>query len=239
MLEMKKYFNILKLLKYLEKKIADMQSSLIRIRIISRLKSSKVKSNPKIQQLDVYYEENFKNNLVFWGEDTVWKEIEYLLCTVQGKGVDMCCGVGSTIRRLEKYSDLDIYGFDISEFLIEEAIKSGLNADKLKVADATNTKYDNKFFKFSYSIGSLEHFTEVGIDCFIREARRISNNVSYHQIPVARDDKFNGWLELDQSYYNMPVSWWIPKFKKHFDEVVVIDSFWDDPISYGKWFICK
>ena len=187
----------------------------------------------------MYWEENFKNNLVFWGEDTVWKEIEYLLCTVRGKVVDMCCGVGSTIRRLEKYSDLEIYGFDISEFLIEEAIINGMNADKLKVADATNTKYDDNFFNFSYSIGSLEHFTEDGIDCFIREARRISNNASYHQIPVARDNKFNGWLELDQSYFNMPVSWWIPKFKKHFDEVVVIDSFWDDSISQGKWFICK
>ena len=146
---MKKYFNILKLLKYLEKKIARIQSFLIRIRIHSRLKSSKVKSNPETQQLEVYWEGDFKNYLAFWGEGTVWKEIEYLLCVAKGKVVDMCCGIGSTMQRLEKYPDLEIYGFDISEFLIEEGIKNGIGADKLKVADATNTKYDDNFFNFS------------------------------------------------------------------------------------------
>ena len=236
---MKKYFDILKLLKNIEKKIAAVQSTLIRIRIRLRLKYSKDKSKAKTQQLEVYWDENFKNNLAFWGQGTVWKEIEYLLCIVSGKVVDMCCGRGSTMKILEKYKDLEIYGFDISDFLINEAIKDGIGEDKLKVANATNTKYDNNFCNYSYSIGSLEHFTEEGIDCFIRESRRISKKASFHQIPVARDNKFSGWMELDQSYFNMPVSWWIPKFRKYFDEVIVIDSFWEDPISSGKWFICK
>ena len=230
---------MLKLLHYLEKTLADIQSFLVKFRIHSRLKKSKGTSSPESQQLEVYWKETFKDELVFWGEDTVWKEIEYLFCIAKGTAVDMCCGIGSTMHRLDKYLDLEVYGFDISDFLIKEAIKSGIDAEKLKVADATNTGYEDNFFEFSYSIGSLEHFTEEGINSFLKEAKRITTQASFHQIPVARDAKFNGWLELDQSYFNMPVSWWLTKFEKHFEEVVVVDSFWKDPISYGKWFICR
>lgn len=230
---------MIKYFSYLGRLLKKIEDSLIRLRIHTRLKKSKVKSNPQVQQLEVYYEESFADELAFWGEGTVWKEIELLLSTKEGKVVDMCCGVGGTITKLKKYESLDLYGFDISDFLIQGAINTGIDEGKLKVANAIQTGYDDKFFDYSYSIGSLEHFTEEDIDLFLKETRRITISGSFHQIPTARDDKFTGWLELDQSYFNMPVPWWMEKFKKHFEVVKTIDSSWNDPISFGTWFICK
>jgi len=229
------------MIKYITKirsTILKIENFLIRLRISSRLNKSSTKSKPKAQQLDVYWDESFKNELAFWGEDNVWKEIEFLLSHSKGKVVDMCCGVGGTIKQLKKYPNLDIYGFDISDYLIDGAIKSGINPNKLKVANAIDTKYENDFFNYSYSIGSLEHFIEEEIESFLLETSRITKIASFHQIPVSRDRKFEGWLDLDQSYFNKPEAWWLKKFKKHFKEVSVIDSTWNDPISFGKWFIC-
>ena len=230
---------MIKILKKLENLFANIQSILIRFRVSTRLNKSKVKSDPKEQQLDVYWTESFKNELNFWGEDTVWREIELLFSAVEGNVVDICCGVGGTIKKLEKNEKLKLYGFDISDYLIDEAINSGLSRDRLKVANATNTGYEDNYFDYSYSIGSLEHFTENDIDSFLKETKRITKKSSFHQIPVARDKKFDGWLELDQSYFNKPVDWWLERFEKHFDHVSVIESSWNDPISFGKWFICK
>ena len=100
---------------------------------------------PKSQQLEVYWDESFKNELAFWGEENVWKEIQLLLCHSEGSVVDMCCGVGGTIKQLDKYSNLDVYGFDISDYLIEEAVKSGIDSQRLKVANAIDTQYDDNF----------------------------------------------------------------------------------------------
>lgn len=230
---------MIKYFSYLVNLLKKIQDFLIRYRIMMRLRNSKTKSNPEAQQLDIYYEESFKEELDFWGEDNVWREIELLLSTKQGRVVDMCCGVGGTIRKLKKYEKLDIYGFDISDFLISGAIESGIDKDKLKVANAISTGYQDNSFEYSYSIGSLEHFTENDISAFLKEARRITSKGSYHQIPTARDEEFSGWLELDQSYFNMPETWWLDKFYEHFDEVTVIDSSWNDPISFGTWFLCK
>ena len=230
---------MIKYLSYFRGLLKKFEDSLIRFRINTRLSKSNLKSDPKSQQLDVYYEESFANELAFWGEDNVWREIELLLATKEGKVIDMCCGVGGTIRKLEKYKKLNIHGFDISDFLIKGAIDAGIDKSKLKVANAVETGYEDNSFNYSYSIGSLEHFTEEDIDLFLKETRRITTLGSFHQIPTARDDKFSGWLELDQSYFNMNISWWMHKFKKHFNEVQTIDSSWNDPISFGTWFICK
>jgi len=230
---------MIKYFSYIGKLLKKIEDFLIRYRIQTRLNKSKVKSNPDSQQLEVYYEESFADELAFWGEDNVWREIELLLATKEGNVVDMCCGVGGTIRRLEKYKKLNICGFDISDFLIQSAIDAGIDQSKLKVANAISTGYEDNSFSYSYSIGSLEHFTEEDIDSFLKETKRITTQGSFHQIPTSRDEKFSGWLELDQSYYNMPESWWLEKFQKHFDDVQTIDSSWNDSISFGTWFICK
>ena len=230
---MMNYFN------YLINSLIWLKNSLIRIRIKQRLKKSTNKQNPVEQQLEVYNEESFAEELRYWGEENVWPELEFLLCLKSGKVLDMCCGVGGTIHKLKKYKNIEVYGFDISEFLISKAIDSGINPERLKVANAIETGYEENFFDYTFSIGSLEHFTENDISLFLEETKKITKYYTMHQIPIARNESFNGWLELDQSYFNMSEEWWMMKFKKYFVDVQVIDSSWEDPISLGKWFICR
>ena len=220
---------MIKLIEIFTRYLALLKDELIRIRVKQRLKN-KSNYNPKNQELDVYWKTDFATELDFWGKDDVWIEIKYLLADKKGKVIDACCGTGGTINALKTFRNLDIYGFDISDFLIKKAIVSGISKDKLKVLDASNTDYLDGEFDYSYSIGSLEHFTLKGIDNFIREMKRITKKTSYHQIPIAKDKKFEGWLNLDQSYYNMNENWWRKHFEKYYDNVLIVD-YKDDPFG--------
>lgn len=228
-----------KYLDYLIVFLSKIKNSLVLLRVRQRLNKSKNTKNPIKQQLEIYNEEGFAKELSFWGEQNVWRELELLLCLKSGKVLDMCCGVGGTMHRLNRFQDMEVHGFDISKFLIGKAVESGINSERVKVANAIKTDYPEDFFDYSYSIGSLEHFTEKDILLFLKETKKITKYTTMHQIPVARNESFNGWLELDQSYFNMPEEWWTIKFKKYFKEVHIIDSSWEDSISFGKWFICK
>jgi hypothetical protein len=100
-------------------------------------------------------------------------------------------------------------------------------------------KYVDNEFKYSYSIGSLEHFTEDGIPQFLSESRRVSSVAAYHQIPTSRSGKNEGWVKTFQAYHNNSVEWWLERFKSVFETVYVVGSAWNDEISVGKWFICS
>jgi ubiquinone/menaquinone biosynthesis C-methylase UbiE len=209
---------------------------LIKIKIKQRLK--KIKNiSPKKQDLKVYWSKDFSLELDDWGKNNVWPEIKYFTQFLKGDILDICCGTGSTINYLNSNKNLNLFGFDISDYLIEASKKFNINHQNLKVANAINTGYKNDQFDYSYSIGSLEHFTEDGIEQFIDETSRITKKISMHQIPVAKFKEFQGWLVLDQSYFNMSEAWWLEKFKKKYSKVEVIDSLWSDPISFGKWFV--
>ena len=232
------------MIKYVDKYIdllKNIRNFLVRYKISSRLSKKNIRANPENQSLKVYLgkESNISLDLDNWGKDNVWIEIEYFLANKSGKVLDMCCGSGGTIRALQKLKNIDIHGFDISEELIKVGINSGISQNKMLVLDATNTNYQDKEFDFSYSIGSLEHFTIEGIEDFLKETKRITKSISFHQIPIAKDENFEGWLDLDQSYYNMKEDWWLVKFKKYYDNVHIIKSFWNDPISNGRWFVCS
>lgn len=173
-----------------------------------------------------------------WGEGNAWDEIQMLLVNCKGKVLDIACGTGKVMDILSKYPELEVFGFDISDFLIEKAIARGLSPDRLSINDATSTNYTDSFFDYSYSIGSLEHFTEDGIIAFLQEARRITKHASCHQIPIARKGD-EGWITPHQSYFNNSLEWWLPKFSSVFPEVHVLPSSWSDERSVGRWFICK
>lgn len=190
------------------------------------------------QDLDLYWDEKYAEVLENWGADNTWNEIQLILSSCKGKVLDIACGTGITMLLLDKFKELDVYGFDISDLLIEKALEKGLSKDKLRVADATKTNYQDNEFDYSFSIGSLEHFTIEGIDKFISESQRITKNVSYHMIPVSRSGDNEGWMKTRQSFYNNSEEWWSKKFKKHFQEVYSIPSKWEDNISFGRWFIC-
>ena len=205
----------------------------------NKLKTSRPASNGSEQDLDIYWTDDMANQLENWGKDHAWNEIECLLINCKGKVLDIACGTGVNIKSLSKFPFLDVYGFDISDLLLEKARLKGIDPSRLKVTDATKTDYQDNEFDYSYSIGSLEHFTEEGIDSFLKECSRYTSKGSFHMIPVSEDGNDNGWIKRGQSYFNNSSDWWLKKFRRNFSSVYVINSGWKDAgVSTGKWFIC-
>jgi len=209
--------------------------------IRSRLRCKKISFHTQTSgddHLGLYWSEEMAKILETWGEKNAWHEIDYLMAPCHGSVLDIACGTGRTIAQLGRFSELEVHGCDISDLLIRKAIEKGIPSERLVVCDAVNMPYADKRFDYSFSIGSLEHFRDGNCDEFIREAARVTRVASFHQIPTSRDDMEHGWITTLQSYYNNPVDWWIPRFKKHFTKVIVLRSLWEDEISIGRWFLC-
>jgi len=194
--------------------------------------------SPGAQDLAVYWNPAMAAALETWGEGNTWNEIQYFLCLCSGRVLDIACGTGKVIGINARFPSLELYGCDISDFLIGKALERGIEPARLRVCDATDTGYESKFFDYSYSIGSLEHFTEEGIGKFLEECRRTTRVASFHNIPVSRGARDHGWITPNQSYFNNSVGWWLPKFQRLFRRVEVLDSSWNDELSVGKWFVC-
>lgn len=194
---------------------------------------------PDAQNLDVYWSDQMAKELETWGEGTTWREILFFLTLAHGRVLDIACGTGKVMQLVSRFPECDVHGIDISDLLIGKAIERGIPAAKLRVGDATKTEYADDYFECSYSIGSLEHFTESGIDEFLRECGRITRVKSFHMIPTSRSGEDDGWITTTQSYFNNSPNWWMTKFKKRFARVECFDSQWGSVISVGKWFVCS
>jgi ubiquinone/menaquinone biosynthesis C-methylase UbiE len=190
------------------------------------------------QDLDVYWDPEMAAVLETWGTGNAWNEIQLLLANVRGTVIDIACGTGKVMSILGDYSNLEVHGFDISDFLIQKAIDRGIPRERLRIADATKTEYPDDAFDYGYSIGSLEHFTESGIGEFVAETKRYTRRASFHQIPTSRSGRDEGWIKTLQSYHNNSIDWWLARFRTSYDTVRVLDSAWNDKISVGKWFVC-
>jgi len=195
-------------------------------------------SNPHLQDLDSYGTDEMASALETWGDGNVWHEIRYLLANCRGRVLDIACGTGKTMVLNSQNPNLELYGCDISDLLIQKAVDRGIEAAKVKVADATNMDYPDDSFDYSYSIGSLEHFTEEGIGKFIGECHRVTRLGSFHMIPVSRSNTNEGWMKTEQSFFNNSPGWWLAKFKQRYETVMELDSLWNDPQSNGRWFLC-
>jgi len=189
------------------------------------------------QDLEIYWSSAMAELLEHWGEGNAWLEVQFLMENPSGKVLDIACGTGKVMTILER-KDLEISGCDISDLLIRKAKERGISADRLRVCDATALPYGDGEFDYSYSIGSLEHFTEDGIGKFIGEAVRVTRVASFHMMPTSRSGKDEGWMKTVQSFHNCSVSWWLRWFEPRFSRVHVLDSTWHDEISVGKWFLC-
>ena len=190
------------------------------------------------QELDLYWDPRMAELLESWGEGNAWNEIQLLLTGRQGGVLDIACGTGRVMAIVQADKSLEVHGCDISDFLISKAIQRGLQAENLKVCDATQMPYGDRTFDFAYSIGSLEHFTEDGIDRVFQGCNRVVNGMSFHMIPVSRSGNNEGWIVPYQAYFNNSVSWWVDKASRIFQTVEVRDSTWCDERSLGKWLVC-
>jgi len=194
--------------------------------------------DPSGQDLDVYWDPKMAEILETWGEGTAWHELKFLMVGLWGKVLDVACGTGKNIEDLSEITQLEIHGCDISDLLINKAIERGIPRENLRVCDARMTGYSDNFFDYSYSIGSLEHFTDKGLDEVIAEIYRITREHSFHMIPVSRSGLDEGWIQTTQSYYCNSVDWWLKKFKAIYPDISVVDSLWKGQVTNGKWFIC-
>jgi ubiquinone/menaquinone biosynthesis C-methylase UbiE len=195
--------------------------------------------NQDKQDIDIYDTELTAEKLSEWGKDTTWNEIQMFFASKTGKVLDLACGTGINILDIKKINPkIDIYGCDISQSLINICIKSGLDENKLICTNGINIKFEENYFDYSYSIGSLEHFTEDGLDEMISKLHFITKNHSIHMMPVSKKNVNEGWIKTYQTFHNNSVDWWVGKFKKKFSKVDVINSSWNDHISVGKWFVC-
>jgi len=193
---------------------------------------------PDEQALGVYWDPKMAAILETWGVGNTWNEIQLLLVNAHGTVLDIACGTGKVMTILEPYPNIEVHGFDISDFLIQKAIERGIPRERLRVADATKTGYADDAFDYGYSIGSLEHFTEDGILGFVDETYRITKKASFHMVPVSRSGRDEGWMTTLQSFHNNSVDWWVERYRAAYPVVHVLDSAWNDRISIGKWFLC-
>ena len=204
-----------------------------------RLAKANPASDASRQDLSVYWDPEMARMLETWGEGTTWDEIQLLMAARQGSVLDVACGTGKTMSLISDLPGIEVHGCDISDMLIGKAIERGIAADRLQTCDATATPYPDQRFDYAYTIGSLEHFTEEGVGRLLRECRRITRIATFHNIPVARSGRDEGWIKTFQSYHNNSVPWWLERFSAVYQDVRVLDSSWQDRISVGKWFICS
>jgi SAM-dependent methyltransferase len=197
-----------------------------------------VGAHPHSQDLDVYWDPEMERILETWGEGNVWDEIQLLLAGRRGRVLDIACGTGKTMQILGAQPGLELYGCDISDRLLDRAAARGISRERLHIGDATNLPYRDDHFDYAYSIGSLEHFTEDGIQKFIAECYRVTRYVSFHQHPVSRSGNNEGWIKTMQSYFNNATDWWLPHYRAVYPDVRVLPSRWEDTRSVGKWFVC-
>ena len=109
-------------------------------------------NSDKNQDLKIYWNPEMAEVLETWGEGNAWNELEFLMVNCRGKVLDIACGTGKNIEALSKYPLIEVYGCDISDFLIKKALDRGIPEKRLKILDATKTDYYDNSFNYSYSI---------------------------------------------------------------------------------------
>ncbi len=214
------------------------------LRGLKRFKRSIQATSPAInkarnQELDIYWDPAMAAALETWGEGNAWNEIQLLFLNAHGTALDIACGTGKVMSMLQRLNKLEVHGCDISDFLLAKAVQRGVAKERLTCCDATALPYPVRHFDYAYSIGSLEHFTEEGIEAFLLECRRVVAKRSFHMVPVSRSEQNEGWISPWQSYFNNSTEWWVDRCQKVFSTVTVLDSAWQDEKSIGKWLICE
>jgi len=202
-----------------------------------RTTTQRFPGNPVQQDLDLYWNAEFAQVLDTWGIGNTWHEIVFLVANCSGDVLDIACGTGKTMEIVSQLANIEIYGCDISDFLIQKAVERGIPQSNLMVCDATQTHYQDNQFDYSYSIGSLEHFTDEGIDQFVRECYRITKHKTFHMVPTSKSGQNEGWTKTVQSFFNNSPEWWLGKFRAVYENVYTLDSLWKDDISVGKWLV--
>ena len=95
------------------------------LRIFKRqIKKKIIQINPSKQKLDIYYSKEMSDILDKWGARNAWIEIQHILQDKKERKIlDIACGTGIVMQILKNLGINNIYGCDISDFLIKKAEK--------------------------------------------------------------------------------------------------------------------
>lgn len=84
--------------------------------------------------------------------------INRILIEKPKKLLDVGCGTGNVLMKLRTNEEVQLYGLDISEKMIETAKKRLGNKAELKVGDSENMEWEDNFFDVIVCNASFHHY---------------------------------------------------------------------------------
>lgn len=86
--------------------------------------------------------------------------INRIMCLNPKKLLDIGCGTGNVLMRINMNEDLSLYGLDISEKMIETAKKNLGNKAELKVGDSEYLPWEDNSFDVIVCNASFHHYPD-------------------------------------------------------------------------------
>lgn len=77
----------------------------------------------------------------------------------KSKILDVGCGTGNLLYLLEKYTNAELYGIDISKEMLKIA-KKKLRNSNLKLAQVENLKFSKNYFDYIFIVDAFHHFSD-------------------------------------------------------------------------------
>ncbi len=131
-----------------------------------------IKGNIKnLKDLKNTYEEIYSRDIIKETEEFYkWIAGKFDFHGSNKKFLDIGCGIGSQLKAIEGFDNLDTYGVDISERGIEIAIRN-VNGSRFIIANAEDMPFKDRSFHYIANLGSIEHF--IHPDRAVREISRL------------------------------------------------------------------
>jgi len=172
-------------------------------------------------------------------EDQAIKFIVSSLPDLKGKNIlDFGCGNGGDIKRYEKMGAKNIYGVDVSKFMISEAKKNVREPKNIFLSNIQKTKFKDKYFDVVVGRFSLHYLKK--FDLAYKEISRILKDdgclifVVHHpfkDLVMQKIKEYNNKEIIEVKLYKNKVSVYFPThtlqdyLSKSFFEYFMVDAF--------------
>jgi ubiquinone/menaquinone biosynthesis C-methylase UbiE len=118
--------------------------------------------------------------------------------------IEMGCGTGFFLRRLQKDNYYNLWGLDFSAQVLEPLSKTGIKA---VCTDAKKSGFKNNYFDLVFSDGVLEHFQSP--QPFLKEFARISKDYLVTIVPRPTwQNKIESWILRPPKEYHRSTKQW-------------------------------
>ena len=162
-----------------------------------------------------------------WDNDYLEKFCEEL--TPGARVLDLGCGPGVDTKKLS-HRHFELYGFDLSQELLEIAKKQTPSANFLQGSMLESLPYEDSYFDGIFAKASLLHIPKEKIDFVLNEIERVLKANGIIHIAVKKGDGEKVIVEKDYGYeYERFFSFWQPDelhnlFHRHGMGIIAEDS---------------